>query len=522
MSGPVIRPTLGASQRQDRSPLVNPPNPVLSSVFTANFYHSDQEDRMGGGGSRNRSSSGHSEPEYDGDRSSDSRSSSQSENSNRSLERRGFENLGNTCFLSALLEALSSLPEFVKCLDKVTDEMPRHHQAEYVEDKTYFQFSLLYELSRMLCAIRKSDVAPSAKKFYKYVGKLEPSLAGRQQQDAHELYLMIMDAFECICKVLDEDAKKIGRFANPRFESNCFYFWTQRRIKCSECSNESCSKEPSVNVSVDLPEDDEIDWNPWKAWGRKFEFTGNNKYKCDKCNKKVDATQFTDLLKPPPVLVVHYHVFQMVDVDGNVHLQKRSKVPFPPESIHLSDFNVVPASQTDLRDYVLCSMVIHIGSNMHCGHYVAAKRIQSDDWVVYDDDVTFERKTVDLMSTSSRHTPYLMFYRRKNYRPRQRNAAGEDTVVRKNWKENKMDEEKHISTIGTDVSGMDDGRQKSEKRKIPTREELESLTGRWQKMATYYLQEWFNFIFSLKASKSLGFLKKDDQDGPFNGFDDII
>ncbi|CAD5229419.1 unnamed protein product [Bursaphelenchus okinawaensis] len=345
--------------------------------------------------------------------------------------RRGFTNLGNTCFLGALLMALSAIPEFRQSLNIVIKLLDRYERkADEMSSRVSLQTELIWELLHILDTLKKTEIAPSAKDLYKVISKLNPGLGGKQQQDVHELYIMIMDCMECVCKWLDEQMKKDGSYVSPLFESTTFYFCTQRRIKCCECKNESRSREPTVDVSLEPPEVENSDWNPFKGWGRRLDFSGQNQYKCDKCNKNVDARQYTEMVNAPNVLVGHYHVFEMVEYEGDICLRKRPKAPFPAETINMTDLCLdATLKQDDIPGYVLCSLVIHIGGNMHYGHYIAAKRIKGDEWIIYDDRTAHETTTKHLIENSKCFTPYLLFYRRQNPPITRRSTAGWEITV---------------------------------------------------------------------------------------------
>lgn len=95
----------------------------------------------------------------------------------------GLENIGNTCFMNATLQCLSSTPMLKEYF--ISNEFQKHMRAD---QKVAGEFASL--LSAMVKS-SKGYVAPTA--FKKALEKYAPRFIGYEHQDAHELLAVLLD-----------------------------------------------------------------------------------------------------------------------------------------------------------------------------------------------------------------------------------------------------------------------------------------------------------------------------------------
>lgn len=93
----------------------------------------------------------------------------------------GLQNLGNTCYLNAVMQALCSLREFVTDLRAMPDTIPQ------VEDSRLFTGSS--EILRQMSNASAVTGPSSPAKLRELIARASPMFAGNQQQDAHEFLL---------------------------------------------------------------------------------------------------------------------------------------------------------------------------------------------------------------------------------------------------------------------------------------------------------------------------------------------
>lgn len=111
----------------------------------------------------------------------------------------GLRNLGNTCFMNAILQSLSNIEQFC-CYFK---ELPavELRNGKTAGRRTYHtrsqgdsNVSLVEEFRKTLCALwQGSQTAFSPESLFYVVWKIMPNFRGYQQQDAHEFMRYLLD-----------------------------------------------------------------------------------------------------------------------------------------------------------------------------------------------------------------------------------------------------------------------------------------------------------------------------------------
>ncbi|KAK3591644.1 hypothetical protein CHS0354_040553 [Potamilus streckersoni] len=169
----------------------------------------------------------------------------------------GFSNLGNTCYMNAILQSLYGLETFA------TDLLYTNHKLM----KNFTPQSLYYSLAKLLNSRRtnvpdtirrdllrnvKTAISSTAKRF-----------SGYQQHDAHEFLCQVLDQ-------LKEEVIKVGKATpSPSPESS----------ECSEALSSTNVKQDYVNPTV-----------------TNFEFEVRHSITCFQCGEEVNKTeQYNDI-----------------------------------------------------------------------------------------------------------------------------------------------------------------------------------------------------------------------------------
>ncbi|KAI6229687.1 Ubiquitin carboxyl-terminal hydrolase 23-like isoform X2 [Aphelenchoides fujianensis] len=338
-------------------------------------------------------------------------------------KRRGFENLGNSCYLAAVVVALASLPALVDALEQLRRWAFRAVDVE-VDEKQQLQMEFVIELAEVIGEFRRTRVAPSARRLLRLAGRLDAQFRGRRPQDAHEFLSMITEACETFSDVHDAHE---GRPRTSRlFADFPLFFRTRSRITCGECGREADSTEECVGLSewppfrqrppvagVDVGEREAADWSLWSAWTGRELLVDDAQFQCDHCGRKVDAVRTLRPLSLPDCLVVHYKLFRMQTEEGRVVLSKRTRVPFPPLQIPLEAIPTAGGEEESGAAYTLKALVVHAGGALDDGHFFCARRRRSDfsEWRLFDDELVEVVGLAALRRLTARSTtPYLMFY----------------------------------------------------------------------------------------------------------------
>ncbi|KAI6172503.1 USP domain-containing protein [Aphelenchoides besseyi] len=327
------------------------------------------------------------------------------------IKRRGFDNLGKTCYLSSVVVALSSIPKMVSTFEKYDRWLDEHPDIE-LKEKQANKLKFIQELSRLLLRFRESRIAPSARLLHALAGQLDPNFKGHVPQDAHEFLSLITEAAETFADVQD---KIDGRDQTSRLFFEFPMFFTMRsRVECSICKQFADSKEEAVGVSIEM-NNDNPDWWILNTWYDEELMVDTNRFQCNKCNRKVDASRRTSPLTLPDCLVIHYKLFEAVVNNGRLKLVKYYPVVFPPLQIYCCDIPV--GNRTGPKDqiYRLKALIIHMGAALDDGHYICAARTNEDQWRIYNDEFVSYANWTELRSMGKASTPYLMFYEKKSF-----------------------------------------------------------------------------------------------------------
>jgi ubiquitin C-terminal hydrolase len=212
------------------------------------------------------------------------------------------------------------------------------------------------------------------------------------------------------------------------------YFATQirARLTCDSCHYTRSHIEKFLHLSLDIGTDS----GSVEEGLRTFFAPESRQIKCEKCFCET-ATQTTEIVKLPRALLVHFKRF-IVDVSPDyssiVYRKNQSPVHFS-KSLPVSDRGVlgeflapdvdIPErpdggesdddySMSDEREYLIRSVVNHIGSSASCGHYTSdAERLYSNgerSWTRFNDSYVSQVTEEDAMGESARRTAYMVMY----------------------------------------------------------------------------------------------------------------
>lgn len=226
----------------------------------------------------------------------------------------GLINLGNTCYLNAVLQSLFALPTFVSAVRTAAASCGTALQRD----------SVLLALSRCVAsraAATGHHISPGEVKAA--VGKRMGAFSGFFQQDAHEFFLALTYGIQE--EVLGVEAKRLGRSKIRAGETadattRAFGFAIQQETTCSACGAVSRIVEQGTHLSLDLPAEGGTTVVPQGVHdmlGAFFREESVDK-KCEECGA-VDTphTVSRRIQRLPQVLVLHMKRFQIEMPSGD-------------------------------------------------------------------------------------------------------------------------------------------------------------------------------------------------------------
>lgn len=243
------------------------------------------------------------------------------------------------------------------------------------------------------------------------------------QMDADEFYNSLFDQWER--QLIKEENKQ---------EFRSFYGGqTLNQIKSKECEHVSERSEPFFAVQCDVVGKSTLQ-ESLQAFVSGDVMEGDNKYKCESCDRYVDAVKRTCFKEVPDNLIFHLKRFEF-DLADFSRRKVHDHFEFPPcidiNAYHIDSLsNPTKAHDEDIFDLV--GVLVHTGTCEH-GHYYSYIRERpspagsaAPTWVEFDDsnvvpfdpaDIayrTFGGMTDDTYSRMPKqYSAYMLFYQRR-------------------------------------------------------------------------------------------------------------
>ncbi|KAL1922380.1 uncharacterized protein VTP21DRAFT_9919 [Calcarisporiella thermophila] len=336
-------------------------------------------------------------------------------NTRKSMGVIGLRNLGNTCFMNAILQSLSNtIPLRDYFLVQFSPNIPQGANPQTSgprtrKTKSLGEFSICSEFCYLLREIWSGEstvISPNS--FFTTLCRAMPIFRGYQQQDAQEFLRYLLDRMHTeLCSKVNNDNTIVMKLFRG-------ILWN--KVMCLHCGSKSDKEDPFLDLSLDIPErfaarrnkvlqrvDPCTVYDCLKAFTDVEELADTERYMCTKCQAKRRCTKKFTLKKLPEVLCLHIKRFRWTR-------HSRSKIDtyvrFPLEGLDVGAF-AVEDRRTNIYD--LYAAVVHHGSGPGSGHYTAYVLGVDSQWYhISDGRVTMvspERLAEDVV--------YMLFYRRR-------------------------------------------------------------------------------------------------------------
>ncbi|XP_041652313.1 ubiquitin carboxyl-terminal hydrolase 3 isoform X1 [Cheilinus undulatus] len=351
----------------------------------------------------------------------------------------GLRNLGNTCFMNAILQSLSNIEQF-SCYFK---ELPAvalrsgktaGRRMYHTRSQGDTSVSLVEEFRKTLCSLwQGSQTAFSPDSLFYAIWKIMPSFRGYQQQDAHEFMRYLLDHLHrelqqsrngASHQVSPQDGVRLpaaeGKYSirngTASVVTSIFGGILQNEVNCLICGTESRKLDPFLDLSLDIPsqfrQKRSKDQEPGPTCTlrdclRSFtdleELDETELYYCHKCKKRQKSTKKFWIQKLPKVLCLHLKRFHWTAFLRN---KVDTYVEFPLKGLDMRGYLLEPEnSLPDSCLYDLSAVVVHHGSGVGSGHYTAYGSHEGR-WYHFNDSTV----TLTTEDTVRKAKAYILFY----------------------------------------------------------------------------------------------------------------
>ncbi|XP_025832519.1 ubiquitin carboxyl-terminal hydrolase 35 [Agrilus planipennis] len=315
----------------------------------------------------------------------------------------GLNNLGNTCYMNSVLQALFMTKIFRNdVLLAKGDLMPL--------------FSKLQILFALLQHSQKSSLSPNDILNLARPPGFQPG----HQHDSSEFLGYLLD-------VLHEQEKSISGEQEIASNSNApsssgsatsapltvvqrsFGGRSVTISRCNNCGNQSERADTFRELQLSFPSSsgDEpssiqhlVDY-----YLQPERLCDDNQYHCDKCGGLTDGERVTKVVEPPPRLVLTLKNFRYDSVS-----QQRTKL--------LQRVKLDGSIKLEGAQYNLYATVVHCGMSLDSGHYYTFAKdgatATQQEWYMFSDCVVTRASESMLGNMKHHETPYILFYSRED------------------------------------------------------------------------------------------------------------
>ncbi|XP_018009134.1 ubiquitin carboxyl-terminal hydrolase 8 [Hyalella azteca] len=340
----------------------------------------------------------------------------------RTRSHTGLKNLGNTCYMNAIVQCLCNTQPFAAYFVE-----ERH--TDFVNPNSPQRGEAAIEFGEVVKALKSGKYQSVAMKDFKaMVGKYNPEFRGNDQHDAHEFLMNLADW-------LHDDLNLVTERRPPMSEQNhapstpdhvaaqevqteiairdqsvirkLFYGLHRNVITCLKCGARSLTFEPFFVITLSFPANGRCSLMDLL---QHYYQESTIEYTCSTCRCLRESVRKMDIWALPPVLIIHLNRFEQRDF---LMTKNPNFVDFPLHHLRLDKFVVNnPTDSNPNTDYSLYAVCNHYGT-IDGGHYTAfcSSWPPGDSWHKYDDHEVYDLPCTGVKTSAA----YVLCYQSSTY-----------------------------------------------------------------------------------------------------------
>ncbi|XP_060207600.1 ubiquitin carboxyl-terminal hydrolase 20-like [Lycium barbarum] len=308
----------------------------------------------------------------------------------------GLSNLGNTCFLNAVLQSFMHTVSLIQGLKSSDHATPC--------DGYLKGFCVICALRKLIDASLFSEAGVvSPWKFVNNLNYFSSTFRRFQQEDAHEFLQCFLDKLERCCD--DSRPKDCPILEADNIVKQAFGGRLVSKLWCCNCGHSSDTFEPLIDLSLEIEDVDSLD-TALESFTKVEKIEDSEiKFTCEKCKEQVSIEKQLVLDKAPSVAALHLKRFK---TDGSLVEKIDKYVSFP---LELDLHTYADNNQIDNEElkYDLYAVIVHIGFSYSSGHYYSFIRSAPNEWYKFDDSKVVRVREDYVLSQEA----YVLFYAKR-------------------------------------------------------------------------------------------------------------